>query len=414
MTVAGEIGSTLDLDRIRKEFPVLNETVHGHPIAYLDNAATTQKPRSVIEAMAGYYETVNANVHRGVHELSQRATDAYEASRSKVQRFINANDDSEIVFVRGCTEGINLLANTLGISRVLEGDEILISSIEHHSNIVPWQMLAERTGAYLRTIPVRDDGSLDLDAYERMLTTRTRLVSLVHVSNSLGTVNPVREMTRVAHEKGIPVIIDGAQATPHTKVDVQEIGCDFYVFSGHKMFGPTGIGAVYGRRELLEEIPPWQGGGDMILSVTFEESTWNEVPFKFEAGTPNIAGAIGLGAAIDFLDSVGMDRIAGHEADLLDYATEKLHGVEGIEIIGNAPRKAAVISFILENVHPHDIGTIVDREGVAIRTGHHCTQPVMQRFGVPATARASFALYNTREEVDRLIEALQKVKAIFG
>jgi cysteine desulfurase/selenocysteine lyase len=298
--------------------------------------------------------------------------------------------------------------------RVLEGDEILISAIEHHSNIVPWQMLAEQTGSYVRVIPVNDDGELDLHAYEKLLTNRTRLVSLVHVSNSLGTINPIREMTRMAHDKGIPVVVDGAQAMPHTTVDVQELGCDFYVFSGHKMFGPTGIGAVWARAEHLEAMPPWQGGGDMILSVTFEESTWNEIPFKFEAGTPNIAGAVGLGAAIEYLESIGMDRIARHESDLLEYATSKLSAISGLEIIGQAREKAAVVSFVLENVHPHDIGTIVDREGIAIRTGHHCTQPVMQRFGVPATARASFALYNTREEVDRLVDAIAKVKEIFG
>lgn len=416
MTVTNEVRSAgrLDVDRVREQFPILREMVHGREIAYLDNAATTQKPSQVLDALVRFYETSNSNVHRGVHTLSQRATDAYEAARAKVRTFINAGEDAEIVFVRGCTEGINLIANTFARSRVLEGDEILISGIEHHSNIVPWQLLAEQTGSYLRTIPVRDDGSLDLDAYEKLLTNRTRIVSLVHISNSLGTVNPIREMTRLAHQKGIPVVVDGAQALPHAKVDVRELGCDFYAFSGHKMFAPTGIGAIYGKKEHLESMPPWQGGGDMILSVTFERSTWNEVPFKFEAGTPNIAGAIGLGAAIDFLESIGMDRIAAHESELLSYATEKLLAVEGLEIIGNAPEKAAVISFILENVHPHDIGTIVDREGIAVRTGHHCTQPVMQRFGVPATARASLALYNTRDEIDRLFEALLKVKEIFG
>ena len=412
MRAVGEI--TFDVNAIRSEFPILSETAHGHPIVYLDNAATTQKPRRVIDALVRYYETSNSNVHRGVHVLSQRATDAYEGARESVRRFINAPASREIVFVRGCTEGINLVANTFGRSRVLEGDEILISAIEHHSNIVPWQMLAEQTGSYVRVIPVDDEGQLDLNAYEKLLTNRTRLVSLVHVSNSLGTINPIREMTRMAHEKNIPVIVDGAQALPHTSVDVQDLGCDFYIFSGHKMFAPTGIGAVWGKAEHLEAMPPWQGGGDMILSVTFEESTWNEIPFKFEAGTPNIAGAVGLGAAIEYLESIGMDRIASHEADLLAYATKRLDAIEGLEIIGRAHEKAAVISFVLDNVHPHDVGTIVDREGIAIRTGHHCTQPVMKRFGVPATARASFALYNTHEEVDRLADAIGKVKEIFG
>lgn len=416
MTATSEVrtSSALDVDVIREQFPILKETAHGKPLAYLDNAATTQKPRAVIDALVNYYETSNANVHRGVHVLSQRATDAYEGSRESIRRYINAPESREIVFVRGCTEGINLIANTFGKMRVMEGDEILISAIEHHSNIVPWQMLAEQTGSYLRVIPVDDRGELDLDAYDRLLTNRTRLVSLVHISNSLGTINPIREMTRMAREKGVPVIVDGAQAMPHTRVDVQDLGCDFYVFSGHKMFAPTGIGAVWGKAEHLEAMPPWQGGGDMILSVTFEGSTWNEIPFKFEAGTPNIADVVGLGAAIEYLETVGIDRIAQYESDLLAYATEKLSAIDGLKIIGRARQKAAVVSFVLENIHPHDIGTIVDREGIAIRTGHHCTQPVMQRFGVPATARASFALYNTHEEIDRLADAIGKVREIFG
>jgi cysteine desulfurase / selenocysteine lyase len=404
----------LDVAAIRQAFPILSESAHGQPLVYLDNAATTQKPREVIDAIVRYYERSNANVHRGVHVLSQRATDAYEESRAKIRRFLNAAEDREIVLVRGCTEGINLIANTFGKMRVGEGDEIVISEIEHHSNIVPWQMLAEERGAKLRIIPVNDDGELDLDAYREMLTERTKLVSVVYVSNSLGTINPVREMISTAHERGIPVVVDGAQAMPHMRVDVRELDCDFFVFSGHKMFGPTGIGAFYGKAEHLEAMPPWQGGGDMILSVTFEKSTWNEIPFKFEAGTPNIAGAIGLGAAIDFLDRIGLDAIAAYEKDLLEYGTRRLQEIDGLRLIGTAREKASVLSFILEGIHPHDIGTIVDREGVAIRTGHHCTQPVMKRFGVPATARASLALYNTREEIDRLIDALLRVRTIFG
>jgi cysteine desulfurase / selenocysteine lyase len=404
----------LDVAAIRQAFPILAESAHGKSLVYLDNAATTQKPREVIDAIVRYYEKSNANVHRGVHVLSQRATDAYEEAREKVRRFVNAEEDREIVFVRGCTEGINLIANTFGRMRVGEGDEIVISEIEHHSNIVPWQMLAEERGATLRVIPVNDDGELDLDAYREMLNERTKIVSVVYVSNSLGTINPVREMISIAHERGIPVVVDGAQATAHMRVDVRELDCDFFVFSGHKMFGPTGIGAFYGKAEHLEAMPPWQGGGDMILSVTFEKSTWNEIPFKFEAGTPNIAGAIGLGAAIDFLDSIGLEAIAAYEKDLLDYGTRRLQEIDGLRMIGTAREKASVLSFVLENIHPHDIGTIVDREGVAIRTGHHCTQPVMKRFGVPATARASLALYNTREEIDRLVEALLRVQTIFG
>jgi cysteine desulfurase / selenocysteine lyase len=404
----------LDVAAIRQAFPILSESAHGKPLVYLDNAATTQKPREVIDAIVRYYEKSNANVHRGVHVLSQRATDSYEEAREKIRRFVNAAEDREIVLVRGCTEGINLIANTFGKMRVGEGDEIVISEIEHHSNIVPWQMLAEERGAKLRVIPVNDDGELDLDAYREMLNKRTKIVSVVYVSNSLGTINPVREMISIAHERGIPVVVDGAQAMPHMRVDVRELDCDFFVFSGHKMFGPTGIGAFYGKAEHLEAMPPWQGGGDMILSVTFEKSTWNEIPFKFEAGTPNIAGAIGLGAAIDFLDSIGLDAIAAYEKDLLDYGTRRLQEIDGLRMIGTAKEKASVLSFVLENIHPHDIGTIVDREGVAIRTGHHCTQPVMKRFGVPATARASLALYNTKEEIDRLVEALLRVQTIFG
>ncbi|HUO84748.1 MAG TPA: cysteine desulfurase [Thermoanaerobaculia bacterium] len=404
----------LDAARIRADFPILRQRIHGHPLAYLDNAATTQKPRAVLDALQHFYETSNSNVHRGVHLLSQRATEAYEGARERVRRFINAAEDREVIFVRGCTEGINLVANTFGRMRVGEGDEVLISAIEHHSNIVPWQMLCRQAGATLRVIPINDQGELLLDEYQKLLTPRTRLVAVVHLSNSLGTVNPVRRMIELAHERGIPVVVDGAQAVPHTNVDVQALDCDFYAFSGHKMYGPTGIGVLYGKREHLEAMPPWQGGGDMIASVTFEKTVYNEIPFKFEAGTPNVADAVALGTAIDYLAATGMDAIAAHENGLLAYATEQVRAIDRVRLIGTAKEKAAVLSFIIEGIHPHDIGTIVDQEGVAIRTGHHCTQPVMQRFGVPATARASFAMYNTREDIDRLVAALHKAIEVFA
>jgi len=381
---------------------------------YLDNASTTQKPRSVIEAITRYYETGNANVHRGVHVMSERATQAYEEARSKVARFLHARDDREIIFVRGATEAINLVAQTFGRTRLGSGDEVLITAMEHHSNIVPWQMLREQTGAVMKVAPVTDAGELDLAEYARLLNRRTRLVSVTHVSNALGTVNPVREMIEMAHLRDIPVLVDGAQAAPHMKVDVQSLDCDFYAFSGHKTYGPTGIGVLYGKAALLDAMPPYQGGGDMILQVSFEKTLYNAIPYKFEAGTPDIAGAIGLGVAIEYLEEIGMDAIAAHEHELLAYATEAVRGVPGIRIVGTAREKAGVLSFVLDGAHPHDIGTILDHEGIAIRAGHHCAMPLMERLGLPATARASFGLYNTREEVDALVGAIKKVREMFS
>ena len=418
MTASNELESAvaLPLDAVaaRNDFPILQQQVHGKPLVYLDNAATTQKPQAVIDAITHYYTTDNSNVHRGVHLLSERATAAFEAARSKATRFLNASSDREVIFVRGCTEGINLVAQSYGREFIGEGDEIIVSAIEHHSNIVPWQMLAQETGAIVRVIPVNDDGELILEEYERLLNVRTKLVAVGHISNALGTINPIRTITELAHRHGAVVLIDGAQGAPHTAIDVQEIGCDFYVFSGHKVFGPTGIGVLYGREALLEKMPPWQGGGDMILSVSWEKTTYNSLPFKFEAGTPNIAGAIGLGAALDYVDSLGIDRIAAWEHELLDYGTARLAEVRGLRLVGTAREKASVLSFILEGVHPHDIGTIVDQEGVAIRTGHHCAQPLMTRFGLAATARASIAFYNTKDDIDRLVRSLEKVIEVFG
>ncbi len=398
----------------RHHFPLLQQRVNGKPLVYLDNAATSQKPQVVIDAIMKYYEAENSNIHRGVHYLSERATRAYEAAREKVRALLNAPSFREIIFVRGTTEAVNLVAQTFGRRNVGPGDEVLISAMEHHSNIVPWQMLCEERGATLRVIPMNDDGELLLDEYENLLTDRTRIVGLVHVSNVLGTINPVGRMVASAHRKGIPVLVDGAQAVPHMKVDVRELDCDFYAFSSHKAFGPTGVGILYGRQALLEEMPPYQGGGDMIKSVTFEKTIYNDLPFKFEAGTPNIAGGIGLGAAIDYLTSLDLDAVSAYEHDLLRYATEELGRIPGVRIIGTAREKAAVLSFVMEGIHPHDIGTILDDEGIAIRTGHHCAQPVMQRFGVPATARASFAFYNTKEEIDLLVRTLRKVKEVLG
>lgn len=408
------IESPFDVARIREDFPILRRKVHGKPLVYLDNAATTQKPQAVIDRIVRYYTEENSNVHRGVHRLSEIATEEYERSREIIRRFLNARSEREIVLVRGCTEGINLIANTYGRANVGAGDEVLITAMEHHSDIVPWQMLCQEKGATLRVVPIDDRGDLDLDAYERLLSDRTKIIAVVHVSNALGTINPLRHMIERAHARGIPVMVDGAQGAPHIPVDVQALDCDFYIFSGHKVFGPTGIGAVYGKEKLLDAMPPWQGGGDMILSVTFEKTTYNTLPFKFEAGTPNIEGAIGLAAALEYVASVGPAAIATYENQLLEYATEQLSAIDGLRIIGTARQKASVISFSLEGVHPHDIGTIVDREGVAIRTGHHCTQPVMQRFGVPATARASIALYNTREDIDALAGAIRRVMEVFG
>ena len=406
--------SGLDVARIREDFPVLHQMVNGKPLVYLDNAATTQKPRVVLDTLSRYYAAENANIHRGVYQLSQNATQAYEGARGKVAAFLNAAEPAEIIFTRNATEGINLVAQTFGRWQVGEGDDVVISTMEHHSNIVPWQMLCEEKGARLRVVPITDAGELMLDELASLLGPRTKLVSIVHMSNSLGTINPVRQVVELAHAQGIPVLIDGSQAAYHMAVDVQAIGCDFYVVTGHKLYGPTGIGALYGQRRWLEAMPPYQGGGDMISSVTFERTTYNKVPHKFEAGTPHIAGAIGLGAAVDFIRSVGFEAIAGHERRLLDYATDRLSAVPGLRLIGTAREKVSILSFVLDGVHAHDIGTIVDTEGVAIRTGHHCTQPVMARFNVPATARASLAMYNTVEEIDQLVTALTKVREIFG
>jgi cysteine desulfurase/selenocysteine lyase len=393
---------------------VLARTVHGKPLSYLDNAASSQRPRAVIDSVSQYYETSHANVHRGVHTLSQEATDLFEGAREKVRRFINANSAREVVFVRGTTEAVNLVAQSYGRPRFGPGDEIVISWLEHHANIVPWQLLCEQTGARLKVAPITRSGEVDFDAFAALLSPRTRLVALAHVSNALGTIVPVGRFIRAARERGIPVLLDGAQAVPHLRVDVQALDCDFYCFSGHKMCGPTGIGVLYGREALLREMPPWQGGGDMILAVSFEKSVYNALPWKFEAGTPHIAGAIGLGAAIDYLETLGMDRIAAAEHSLLEYANARLQGVPGLRFIGTARDKAAVVSFTLDGVHPHDLGTILDHEGVAIRTGHHCAMPVMEFFGVPATARASFAFYNTPGEIDRLVQALGTARELFG
>jgi len=402
-----------DVDRIRRDFPILHTEMHGKPLAFLDNGASSQKPRAVIEAVDRYYRQEHTNIHRAVYELSQKATDAYERARRNLRDFIGARSEKEIIFVRGCTEGVNLVASAYGRRQIGEGDEVIITHMEHHSNIVPWQMLCEERGAVLRVVPINDAGEVELDAYRSMLSERTRMVALIHVSNSLGTVNPVKEMIGLAHEHEVPVLLDGAQAVPHMRVDVQDLDCDFYTFSGHKMFGPTGIGVLYGKEALLEAMGPYQGGGDMIRSVTFEKTTFNELPYKFEAGTPNIAGAIGLGVAVDYLDAVGFEAIEAYEHELLEYATARLQAVEGLRIIGTAADKASLVSFDIEGVHPHDIGQFLDFEGIAVRTGHHCTQPVMDRYQVPATTRASFAFYNTREEIDRLVTGLQKIREMF-
>ena len=405
--------STLDVQAIRQDFPILREMIHGKPLIYLDNAATTQKPQAVIDAVSRYYAASNANIHRGVHTLSVLATEAYENVRLKVQRFVGAARHEEIIFVRGATEAINLVAQCYRRSVSREGDEILIATMEHHSNIVPWQMLCEQTGAVLRVVPINDEGELLLDEFEKLLGPRTMLVAVTHLSNALGTINPVGEIVALAHRQGTPVLIDGAQAAPHLSINVQDLDCDFYVFSGHKMFGPTGIGVLYGKYDLLEGLPPYEGGGEMIRSVTFEKTTYNDLPYRFEAGTPNIAGTIGLGAAIDYVSQVGLEAIAAYEQDLLAYATQAVAAVPGVRLIGTAKEKAAVLSFVVEGVHAHDVGTILDHEGIAIRTGHHCAQPVMQRFGVPATARASLAFYNTREEIDALATGLSRVVEVF-
>jgi cysteine desulfurase / selenocysteine lyase len=403
-----------DVWKIREDFPILEERIHGQPLVYLDNANTTQKPRAVLGSLQNYFLHDNANIHRSTHLLSERATQGYEGARAKIQRFINATRASEIVFTRNATESINLVAASYGRRHVQAGDEIIISTMEHHSNIVPWQLLCEEKGAVLRVIPINDSGELLLEEYEKLLSPRTKFVSIVEMSNSLGTINPVGKIIEMAHQWGVPVLVDGAQAVYHRKVDVQALGCDFYVFSGHKTYGPTGIGVLYGKTSLLEEMPPYQGGGDMIRSVTFEKTTYNSVPYKFEAGTPNIAGGIGLGAAIDYLESLGMDQIAAHEQEILRYGIEALAEIPGLRLIGTAKKKASILSFVLDGIHPHDIGTVLDQEGIAVRTGQHCTQPVMDRYGVPATVRASLALYNTKEDIDALVRGIHRVQEVLG
>jgi cysteine desulfurase/selenocysteine lyase len=403
-----------EVERIRADFPILHQKVHGHPLVYLDNAATSQKPRQVIDAIVRYYERDNANIHRGVHYLSEKATEDYENSRKTVQEFINAGDSREIIFVRSTTEAINLVAQTYVRQNLKAGDEVLITAMEHHSDIVPWQMICGEKQAKLQVAPINEDGELILEDFERLLSLRTRLVAVAHLSNALGTINPLRQIIDLAHGRGIPVLVDGAQAAPRLPVDVRELDCDFYAFSGHKIYGPTGIGVLYGKLPLLEAMPPYQGGGDMISSVAFERTVYNKVPHKFEAGTPNISGPIGLRAALEYINRLGIENIERHERELLEYATKRVAALPGIKLIGTAKEKAGVLSFVMEGVHPHDIGTILDQEGIAIRTGHHCAQPVMQRFGVPATARASFGLYNTKEEIDALVSGIKKVQEVFG
>ena len=411
MTVAN---GAYDIDAIRRDFPILGESVYDKPLVYLDNGASAQKPRAVIDSLSRVYETEYANVHRGVHYMSQKATEAMEGAREKARAFINAEHAHEAIFVRGATEGINLVASSWGRANLEPGDEIVLSVMEHHSNIVPWQIVAEQTGAVIRVVPIDDDGVLDMDALESLVGPRTRMVAITHVSNALGTVVPVDEVIRIAHRHGALVLLDGCQAVPHMAVDVRALDVDFYVYSGHKLYGPSGIGILYGKESLLKAMPPYQGGGEMIEVVTFEKTTYADLPFKFEAGTPHIAGAIGLGAAIDYVTGIGLDSIGAHESDILEYATARLGALNSVRLIGTAPEKAAIVSFNLEDVHPHDVGTILDREGVAVRTGHHCAQPVMDRFDVAATVRASFGLYNTRQEVDALVDALGRVQEIFG
>lgn len=402
-----------DIDAIRAQFPILKREVNGKPLVYLDNGATSQKPQSVIDAISHYYEYENSNIHRGVHTLSQEATSAYEGVRKKVQKFINAEHEHEVIFTSGTTGGINLVASSFGASLVRKGDEILITAMEHHSNIVPWQMLCEQHGAKLKVLPISKEGEIDIEEYKKLIGPKTELISLVHVSNSLGTINPVKEMIEIAHVENIPVMIDGAQAIHHTPVDVQDLDADFYVFSAHKMYGPTGVGVLYGKEELLKDMKPYQGGGDMIKNVTFEKTIYNDLPHKFEAGTPNIAGGIGLGAAIDFINSIGYDFIIEHEAELSRFAVSQLQDIKGLRFIGTAKERAGLVSFVLDGIHPYDTGVILDKLGIAVRTGHHCTQPVMNFFEVPGTVRASFAVYNTKQEVVRLVEGIDRVKRMF-
>ncbi|MEE8444067.1 MAG: cysteine desulfurase [Alphaproteobacteria bacterium] len=403
-----------DVERVRRDFPILAETVYDKKLVYFDNAASAQKPRAVIDAISHTYEHQYANVHRGVHYMSQRATDAMEAARDKVRGFLNAAEASEIIFVRGATEGINLVASSWGRANLQPDDEILLSRMEHHSNIVPWQLIAGQTGARIRVVEVKDDGALDMESYAGLLSARTKMVAITHVSNALGTITPIAEIVRMAHQHGAVALVDGCQAVPHMPVDVQKIDADFYVFSGHKLYGPSGIGVLYGKQALLDAMPPYQGGGEMIDTVTFEQSTWADLPYKFEAGTPHIAGAIALGAAVDYLTGLGWDALHAHEDELLAYATAQIGALNNVRLIGTAPEKTAIVSFVLDGVHPHDIGTIVDREGVAVRTGHHCAQPIMERFGVVATVRLSIGLYNTPGEIDTAVAALRRVQEIFG
>ncbi len=400
----------LDIQKIRADFPILDEKINGKDLVYFDNAATTQKPLPVLEALANYYGHYNANIHRGIHHLAEKATSAFEASRKTIQRFLNARYVEEIIFTYGTTDGINLVAQTYGRQFLKAGDEIIISTMEHHSNIVPWQMLCEQNGCVLKVIPINDNGELILDEYEKLLSEKTKFVSVVHVSNALGTINPVKFIIEKAHEVGAKVLIDGAQATSHLNIDVQDLDVDFYVFSAHKLYGPTGMGALYGKKELLEAMPPYRGGGEMIKEVTFEKTTYNELPYKFEAGTPNIADVIAVKTAIEYLEELGRENVAAYENELLAYATEQLSKIEGLKIIGQAKEKVSVISFIIEGIHPQDIGVILDQQGIAVRTGHHCTQPLMKRFGIPGTSRASFAVYNTKEEIDKLVKGIEKVK----
>lgn len=408
------LSSGFDVQRVRQDFPILTEEVYGKPLVYFDSGASAQKPRAVIDAISTVYETEYANVHRGVHYMSQKATDAMEAARETVRAFINARDFREVIFVRGATEGINLVASSWGRKYLSEGDEIILSVLEHHSNIVPWQLIAEQTGAQLKVVPISDDGALDMNAYAGLLSDKTKIVAITHVSNALGTIVPVDEIIRIAHDKGVPVLLDGCQAAPHMTLDMQALDVDFYVFSGHKIYGPSGIGVLYGKAELLEAMPPYHGGGEMIDVVTFEKTTYADLPFKFEAGTPHISGIIGMGAAIDYINALGLENIAAHEHDLLEYGTKKLSEINSLRMVGTAPAKAAILSFVLETVHPHDVGTILDREGIAVRTGHHCAQPVMDRFDIAATIRASIGMYNTREEIDVLVAGLGRVQEIFG
>ena len=403
-----------DVEMVRRDFPILAQEIYGKPLVYLDNAATTQKPRAVIDALTCYYEMDNSNIHRGVHTLSMRSTDAYESVRDNVCSFLGAADRSEIVFVRGATEGINLIARTFGVANVSAGDDVIITNLEHHSNIVPWQILCDEKDANLRVVPMDESGDLDLDEYEKLLSPRTKIVALTYVSNAIGTINPVEKMVDIAHRHGAPVLVDGAQAVPHIPIDVRALGCEFFAFSGHKVYGPTGVGALYVRKNILEKMPPYQSGGDMIAMVTFEKTTYNKIPHKFEAGTPNIAGVIGMGAAIDYLNSHGWGGISAHEDDVVCYAVDTIGRLDGVRLIGTPARRTGAVSFEIEGVHPHDAGTILDREGIAVRAGHHCSQPVMDFYHVPATVRASFALYNTRDEVDRLAEGINKVQEVFA